>query len=84
MLYIFKNFIKQYRLHLAFKHGVELIKKGRKEEAFHELNSLLQQEPYNPYIRNQLIILGEQLHKEVDLPIWEPSERNDRKKFTLK
>ena len=29
MLYIFKNFIKQYRLHLAFKHGVELIKKGK-------------------------------------------------------
>ncbi len=84
MLYIFKNFIKQYRLHLAFKHGVELIKKGRKEEAFNELNSLLQQEPYNPYIRNKLIILGEQLHKEVDLPMWEPSEKNDKKKFTLK
>ena len=59
MLYIFKNFIKQYRLHLAFKHGVELIKKGRKEETFNEL-------------------------KEVDLHIWESSEKNDKKKFTLK
>lgn len=83
MMYIFKNLIKQHRLHLAFKHGLELIKEGKKEEAFNEFNSLLKQEPYNPYIRNQLIILGEQLHKKVDLPTWEPPEKHD-KKFTLK
>lgn len=68
MLFFFKNFIKQYRFNRSLQFGFELIKSGKQEEAFQEFNSLLSQEPYNPYVRRQLLILGDQLHKKVKLP----------------
>lgn len=68
MFFLFKNFIKQYRLHQAFQHGLDLVKSGKKEEAFNEFNSLLTQEPDNPYIRRQILVLGKQLNKKVNLP----------------
>ncbi len=68
MFTLFRNFAKQYRFHQSFQRGFELIKRGKKEEAFNEFNLLLTQEPYNPYLRHQLLKLGKELHKEVKLP----------------
>lgn len=73
MLYFFKNIVKQYKLHKTFQHGLELIKIGKQEDAFNEFKSLLKQEPYNPHVRRQLLELGKQLHKEVNLPKFEDS-----------
>ena len=88
MFFIFKNFIKQYRLNKAFQQACFLLEKGKAEEAFNSFNSLLSKDPFNLYLRHQILMLGKQLDKEVILPTSKTTttnvENNNKKLFTLK
>lgn len=88
MFFIFKNFIKQYRLNKAFQQAGLLLERGKEEEAFNAFTSLLSEEPFNPYLRNQILMLGKQLNEEVILPtnktVITNVENNHKKLFTLK
>ena len=64
----FNHMIKQVEFGIAFKEAVTLSKSGDKQTAFTKLTLLLEKQPANPYLRHQLLLLGEQLHKPVNLP----------------
>ncbi|MGI9214820.1 MAG: hypothetical protein ACR2HS_04035 [Gammaproteobacteria bacterium] len=83
-MFIVKNILTQYRFHQAFKQGFKLLDSGKEEEAFNIFNTLLNEEPFNPYLRRQIIMLGEKLNKEVNLPTGKPLEDKNKKLFTPK
>ncbi len=83
--------------HNAFQQGLKLLKSGKEEEAFNAFNALLNEAPFNSYLRHQIIMLGEKLNKEVNLPFLgeqeykevkgpevESLERKNNKSFTPK
>lgn len=82
VFFIFNNFINQYRLHTSCQQGYKLLESGKKEEAFNAFNSLRSQDPCNPYLRSQILILGAELNKEVHLPTGRPLDERYKKLFT--
>ncbi len=68
MLSIFKQIAKQRTVHRLFQEAIDLSKSGHKESAFEKLNELLQKHPASVYVRRQLLLLGAELHREVNLP----------------
>lgn len=68
MFFIFKNIIKEYHLDKTWRHGLELLKSGHKEEALSAFYSVVDQGYiFNPCIRRQIIILSKELNKKVNL-----------------
>ncbi len=68
MINVFKNVTKQIRFTQAFNHAADLVREGKKEEAFNAFGKLLIDRPSNPYLRHNLLVLGRELNKDVHLP----------------
>lgn len=68
MFFIFRNLVKRYRFNQSAKQGYKLLEQGEKEEAFKVFYSLLDDQPFNPYLRNKILMLGQELNKKVHLP----------------
>lgn len=79
VFFIFNNLINQYRLHKSCQQGYKLLESGKKEEAF---NAMVIQDPDNPYLRRQILLLGAELNKEVHLPTGRPLDERYKKLFT--
>jgi hypothetical protein len=67
MFQIFKSFVNACKFELSFMRAINLEKSGQPDAAFNEFNKLLKVQPYNPYLRFELLMLGKKLQREVDL-----------------
>ena len=68
MFKFFSHIARQINFHHSFQEALLLAKQGYKIEAFDKFNNLLNEQPANPYVRHQLLILAEQLHRPIELP----------------
>jgi predicted Zn-dependent protease len=68
MLRLFSHFKKQIEFKKVFDSALTLSRAGKEEEALTKFNGLLQEQPANPYLRHQVLLLSEHLHKPVSLP----------------
>jgi hypothetical protein len=76
MLRFITHLKKQRAYHRNFAAALELVDKGKKVEAFIQLKSMLADHPADPYLRNQILFLGKELHQPVDLPKMLPSNQH--------
>jgi hypothetical protein len=74
MLRIIHYVRKQRAYYKDFAKALQLVDNGRKSEAFHKFESMLAEHPADPYLRNQILFLGRELHLNVHLPTMSPSK----------
>lgn len=65
---VIQHLRKQRVYHKDFAKAMKLIDNGEKSEALKTLQSLLSEHPTDPYLRNQIQLLAQELHVDVDLP----------------
>ncbi len=68
MFRFFRHIKTEMSYSRAFREALNLSKQGNKKEAFGQLNLLLKEHPADPYLRHQLLMLGEELEQPVELP----------------
>jgi len=68
MFRFFNHIKKEYIFSKAFQEASSLAKFGKEEEALNKFTALLPEHSANPYLRRQILILSEHLHKPVNLP----------------